>query len=384
MITLGIESSCDDTSLALVEDGVRIIESLVSSQIEIHRRFGGVVPEVASRKHLEAINPMFDELFEKSGKSISDVSQVAVTAGPGLLGALLVGLSAAKAIAWKLKLPLIPVNHLEAHLSAAFLARIEPPTWPFLGLVVSGGHSNLVIVRGAREFQNLGRTVDDAPGELFDKIARHLDIGYPGGPAIQKVGEHGDPHRYALPRPMAGKGYGFSFSGLKTAVLRVVQQEKEQINLPDLCASLQEAVGDTVIGKIEAALDEFRIGKLVIAGGVAANAVLRKKASDMALKRGVELLIPPLSLCSDNSAMVAANGFFCASCYSRKKTPCTGLQKISDDDESTSIAQGTNPTFTTINSSTSGDQGEINSRGSSNNLDINATAVWAMGQELPK
>ncbi|MBF0409395.1 MAG: tRNA (adenosine(37)-N6)-threonylcarbamoyltransferase complex transferase subunit TsaD [Candidatus Riflebacteria bacterium] len=336
MITLGIESSCDDTSLAIVQDGVKILGNIISSQIEVHRRFGGVVPEVASRKHLEAINPLLEELFKTSGVSIADVDNIAVTAGPGLLGALLVGLSTAKAISWTLGIPLIPVNHLEAHLSAAFLALEQPPSYPFIGMIVSGGHSNLLICRGVRDYQNLGRTVDDAPGELFDKIARYLNIGYPGGPAIQKVGETGYSLRYVLPRPMAKKGYGFSFSGLKTAVLKIVQASDGNLNIPDLCASLQLAVADTITGKLEAAVDEFKIKKIVIAGGVAANSVLRATVKTMTDAKGVQVLIPPVSLCTDNAAMVAANGFF-----ARKLYP-------------------------------------------SDNLDINSQAVWHIGSELPR
>lgn len=312
MITLGIESSCDDTSLALIEDGVRVKASLLSSQIEIHRRFGGVVPEVASRKHLEAITPLLQEILNMGGIGFDKIDQVAVTTGPGLLGALLVGVAAGKAIAWQRKVPFVPVHHLEAHLSAAFLAQQRSPVYPFLGLIVSGGHSNLMFAEEQRRFRLLGRTADDAPGELFDKVARKLGLGYPGGPVIQKAAVGGDPKRYPLPRPMAGRGYGFSFSGLKTAAIRVLEEEKDRLSLPDLCAGLQQAVADVLVGKVDAALSEFKLSRLVVAGGVAANAVLREACQRLADARGVELLIPPPVLCTDNAAMVAANGFFTA------------------------------------------------------------------------
>lgn len=312
MITLGIESSCDDTSLALIEDGVRVKASLLSSQIEVHKRFGGVVPEVASRKHLEAISPLIREILEMGGIGFEKIDQVAATTGPGLLGALLVGVAAGKAIAWQRKIPFIPVHHLEAHLGAGFLAQNRPPAYPFLGLIVSGGHSNLMIARGQRQYELLGRTADDAPGELFDKVSRKLGLGYPGGPAIQKAAAGGDPKRYPLPRPMAGRGYGFSFSGLKTAAIRVLEEEGDRLSLPDICAGLQLAVSDVLVGKVDAALTEHRLDRLVVAGGVAANAVLRDACQRLAAARGIELLIPPPSLCTDNAAMVAANGFFTA------------------------------------------------------------------------
>lgn len=312
MITLGIESSCDDTSVALVKDGVEVLASLVSSQIEIHRRFGGVVPEVASRKHLEAILPLLNEAMTAARCEFKDIDQIAVTAGPGLLGPLLIGLSTAKALAWQLKVPMIPVNHIEAHLTASFLAAGRKPEFPYLGLIVSGGNSNLVYVTGPRQFKCLAQTLDDAPGELFDKVARHLNLGYPGGPVIQKTGEGGDPKRYRLPRPMAGKGYVFSFSGLKTAVMRIVEQEGDRLNMADLCASLQQAVADSFAEKVEMALNETRARKLVMAGGVAANRPLREKMQQLADAHKAELLLPTIHLCTDNAAMIAAHGYFTA------------------------------------------------------------------------
>ncbi len=314
MLTLGIESSCDDTSIAVVENGTRVLTSLVSSQIEIHRRFGGVVPEIASRKHLEAILPLLRDTLEQAGVKISEIGQVAVTAGPGLLGPLLTGLSCAKAIAWQQQIPLIPVNHIEAHLTASFLANQRFPEYPFLGLIVSGGHSNLVLASGPRQFETLGYTVDDAPGELFDKVARHLNLGYPGGPVIQKTGEGADPHKYELPRPMAGKGYLFSFSGLKTAVVRLVESEGDALDLPALCAALQLAVADTFSRKVKLALQETRVKRLVLAGGVAANKPLREELARVADKFKCEFLLPTIHLCTDNAAMIAAHGYLTADC----------------------------------------------------------------------
>lgn len=312
MLTLGIESSCDDTSVALVENGTRVINSLVSSQIEIHRRFGGVVPEVASRKHLEAILPLLCECLDNANVKLEEVGQIAATAGPGLLGPLLVGLSTAKALAWYYGKPLIPVNHIEAHLTASFLTAGRAPEYPFLGLIVSGGHANLVLAEGPRQYRVLGQTLDDAPGELFDKVARHLQLGYPGGPIIQKTGENGDAKRYQLPRPMSGKGYVFSFSGLKTAALRIVAHEGEKLNLPDLCASLQYAVSQTFVEKVGLALKETRAPRLILAGGVAANTVLRNDMKKLANRYHAELLLPTLHLCTDNAAMIAAHGYFTA------------------------------------------------------------------------
>ncbi len=310
MITLGIESSCDDTSVAVVKDGIDILSSIISSQIEIHKRFGGVVPEVASRKHLEAILPLLNQAIEKAGIALDDVDQIAVTAGPGLLGPLLIGLSTAKAIAWMTGKPLIPVNHIEAHLTAAFLSNGIAPKYPYLGLIVSGGHSNLVHVTEQGKYNILGYTIDDAPGELFDKISRFLGLGYPGGPAIQKMGESGDPDKYSLPRPMSGKGYLFSFSGLKTAAIRVAQAEGEKLDIPSLCASLQKAVAETFYNKTKLALKETKAKRLVLAGGVAANSVLRESFSHLAKKYRAELLLPSLHLCTDNAAMIAAHGHF--------------------------------------------------------------------------
>ncbi len=318
MLTLGIESSCDDTSIAIVRDGVEVLANVLSSQIEIHKRFGGVVPEVASRKHMESILPLLREALDIAGVSIAQIDQVAVTSGPGLLGPLLIGLSTAKAIAWCENKVLIPVNHLEAHLTAAFLSKKRVPEYPYLGLIVSGGHSSLVLVKALHNIEIIGYTVDDAPGELFDKLGRYLSIGYPGGPAIQKIGESGDKMYYDLPRPMLGKGCLFSFSGLKTAVIRLAEKEKENLNLPHLCASLQFAVSDTFVKKTTKAIKQTKVKRLVMAGGVSANIPLRLAMAELAKKYSLEFLVPDIQLCTDNAAMVAAQGFFLAKNLKRR------------------------------------------------------------------
>ncbi len=312
MLTLGFESSCDDTSVALVADGTRVVANLISSQIEIHRRFGGVVPEVASRKHLEAVTPMLGEVLAIARDAGDPIGRVAATTGPGLLGALLVGMSAAKAAALALRIPFVPVNHLEAHLSAAFLGAGRAPTFPFVGLVVSGGHALLTLSHSHRQIEIISQTHDDAPGELFDKIARVLELGYPGGPVIQKTATAGNPKRYALPRPMADRPEAMSFSGLKTAVLNLMRTEGDRLVVADLCASLQEAVCDTLAQKVTAALGRHRPPLLVLAGGVAANQPLRERLAQVAAAHGCEFLVPPLVLCTDNAAMIAANGHWVA------------------------------------------------------------------------
>lgn len=320
MLTLGIESSCDDTSIAVVENGTRVVCNIVSSQIEIHKRFGGVVPEVASRKHLETFIPLLEEAVNSSGITLKEIDQFAVTAGPGLLGPLLTGVAAAKALSWFFKKPLVPVNHLEAHLTAAFLAENQEPQWPYVGLIVSGGNSNLVISEGPRSFRCIGTTLDDAPGELFDKIARHLGLGYPGGPIIQKTAATGTPGRYKLPRPMIGKGFEFSFSGLKTASINLLKKEGQALDLPSLCMELQSAVADVYRDKVGRLLQETGAKRLVVAGGVAANAVLRDAMKDLAESSDARLFIPPIRLCTDNAAMIAAHGFFSSADWNLDET----------------------------------------------------------------
>ena len=304
MRVLGIETSCDETAAAVVEDGVRILSNAVSSQVEIHARYGGVVPEVASRQHLLAILPIIRQALEKAGMGLDGLDGVAVTHGPGLAGSLLVGANAAKAIAFARGLPLIGVNHLEAHMYANWLAG-QSPVFPLLCLIVSGGHSDLVLTKGHGQYVLLGRTRDDAAGEAFDKAARILGLGYPGGPAIDRAARQGQPS-VPLPRAWLKGSDDFSFSGIKTALVRLAQSGG--IASPaDAAASFQEAVVEMLVTKTTAAAREHGVRLIILAGGVAANSALRKR---MAADSPVPLLIPPPDLCTDNAAMVAAAGYF--------------------------------------------------------------------------
>ena len=326
---LGIESSCDETAAAVVEGGCRILSNVVASQEAIHARYGGVVPEVASRQHVRWIRPVIRQAMEQAAVDWDDLAAVAVTYGPGLAGSLLVGLNAAKAIAYARDLPLVAVNHMEGHIYANWLQ--EPtPSFPLLCLIVSGGHADLVLMTDHGRYELLGHTLDDAPGEAFDKVARILGLGYPGGPAIQATATAGDPHAYRLPRALARAGYDFSFSGLKTAVLHQVRDElgldtgkrrrgakglkPTQVRLPpgdhraaDLAASFQEAVVDALVSKTVAAAEKHGVKRVALAGGVAANVPLRQR---MAGALSVPLLCPPIPLCTDNAAMIAACGHF--------------------------------------------------------------------------
>lgn len=313
MIVLGIETSCDETAAALVEDGRRILSSVVASQIEEHKIYGGVVPEIASRRHSEAISAVTREAFAQAGKSLEDISAVAVTYAPGLIGALLVGVNFAKALAFSAGLPLVPVHHLRGHIAANYLSnpQLEPP---FLCLVVSGGHSHIVQAEAYTQLRVIARTRDDAAGEAFDKAARAMGIPYPGGVELDKIAETGDPSAYQLPRPRVGDSpLDFSFSGLKTAVLNLLHnaaQRGESISIPDLCASYRRAV----VGYL---VDHFRLGarqtgtaQLAAAGGVSANRLLRRELEALSRELGLPLSIPQLSLCGDNAAMIAAQGFY--------------------------------------------------------------------------
>ncbi len=357
MLILGIETSCDETSVALVEDGRRLVASDVASQVLMHAKFGGVVPELASRAHIQKLVPMVDECLERNGLALKDVDALAVTLGPGLVGALLVGVETAKALAFSAKKPLIPVHHIAGHLYSPLvsgpdeayrhivveldalpatevtgpdvsandetvapaqnpqLARREhsPLDFPYLGLVVSGGHSSLVLVQSAMEFEILGETVDDAAGEAFDKLAKLLHLGYPGGPRVEKTARGGNRSAFAFPRPMstAQHGYKFSFSGLKTAALKQVADlggsaavnEDPQL-LSDICASFQEAIVDVLLSKAKTALKETGCDKLAIVGGVACNGRLREAAAERLGGRAL-VVFPPPALCTDNAAMIA-------------------------------------------------------------------------------
>jgi N6-L-threonylcarbamoyladenine synthase len=305
---LGLETSCDETSVAIVRDGREVLSNVVTSQIDIHQAFGGVVPEVASRQHVLAIVPAIQRAFDQAGVTWDQIDCVAPTCGPGLVGSLLVGLNAGKGIAFARGLPLVGINHLEGHIYANWLtgAAIE---FPLICLIVSGAHSDLVLMTDHLEYRILGRTRDDASGEAFDKVARLLGLEYPGGPAIQRLARQGDPSKLKLPRAWLGESYDFSFSGLKTAVLRVVEGLDQQARLSraDVAASFEEAVVDVLVTKTQRAAEEFGVRQVLLAGGVAANARLRAEM-DRRVQRPV--LYPPLSLCTDNAAMIAAAGFY--------------------------------------------------------------------------
>jgi len=313
MNVLGIETSCDETAAAVVKDGREILSSVVRTQFDLHGRFGGVVPELASRRHVEVIVPVVEEALGRAGLSLNGVDVLAVTQGPGLMGALLVGLNLAKALSLVLEKPLVGVNHLEAHLAAGLLTD-DRCGFPQAALVVSGGHTNLYLVAGPLEARLLGQTRDDAAGEAFDKAAKLLGLGYPGGVAIDELSARGDARRFGLPRPMLGQGLDFSFSGLKTALAHLVANEWQGRevagqDLADLAASFQEAVVDVLAGKVRALLKEVEVKGLLLAGGVAANRGLRRRMTALAAEEGLPLILPPVSLCTDNAAMVAAAGF---------------------------------------------------------------------------
>jgi len=307
---LGIETSCDETAVAVVEDAVRIRSNLVSSQHHVHRRFGGVVPELASRAHLELLTPMVEQALAEAGLRFADLDGVAVTVGPGLVGALLVGLAAAKSVALATGAPFIGVNHLEGHVYANFLES-DPPEHPYVAFVVSGGHTLLASMPEPHRYEILGQTVDDAAGEAFDKVARFLGLGYPGGPLLDRLARDGNPDAVRFPRAMEGQGYDFSLSGLKTAVIRHVRAERAAGREPDpadLAASFQEAVVDVQVQKTMAAAAELRAQRILLGGGVVANSRLRERMATAAREAGLELRVPPLELCTDNAAMIACAG----------------------------------------------------------------------------
>ena len=305
MKVLGIETSCDETAAAVVEGGKHILSSIVASQVELHARYGGIVPEVASRQHILTILPVVEKALGEARVGLQGVEAIAVTSGPGLPGSLLVGMSLAKALALARKLPLVGVNHLEAHLYSLWLAG-NPPPLPALALLVSGGHTELVLMRGHGDIQPLGRTRDDAAGEALDKAARLLGLGYPGGPAIEKAARQGEA-RFPLPRAWIKGSYDFSFSGLKAALRRMVEEMAGPLPVPDLAASFQQAVVDMLVVKALEAARSLPVKAVLVAGGVAANTLLRET---FLARSPLPVLIPPLSLCTDNAAMVAACGYF--------------------------------------------------------------------------
>jgi len=307
MRILGIETSCDETAAAVVEDGRYVHSSVVSSQVDLHARFGGVVPEVASRAHVELITAVIADALVEAGVELRELDAVAACHGPGLAGALLVGVSAAKALALTANLPYVGVNHLEAHLYAAWL---EDPTLvpPLATLIVSGGHTMIVIMEGHGRYHVVGQTVDDAAGEAFDKVARHLGLGYPGGPVIDRLAREGDPKAVRFPRAMPGE-LDFSFAGLKTAVVNHVRRNPEYV-VADIAASFQEAVVDQLVTKLLAAADEAGAPVLAIGGGVAANSRLRERVAAAAEASGRRSFLPPMALCTDNGAMIAATAWW--------------------------------------------------------------------------
>ncbi len=308
-LVLGIESSCDETAAAVVENGRRILSSVVASQVKDHAPFGGVVPELASRRHLEAVTPVIRTALAEAGLTLADISGIAVTQGPGLIGSLLVGLSAAKALAWARRLPVCGVSHLEGHIAALNLMD-DPPKPPFTALLVSGGHTSIYLVRDHGDMEELGQTVDDAAGEAFDKVAKLYGLGYPGGVVIDRLAAKGDPEAITLPRPRMHDGtLDFSFSGLKSAVVRFREQHKgENYRIEDLCAGFQEAVVEVLAKKTIEAAKERGIKALALAGGVASNQRLRTVMKRLAEDRGMRLTAPPFELCTDNAAMIAAAG----------------------------------------------------------------------------
>ena len=316
MYILGLESSCDETSAAIVEMGEgkrRILSNIVASQIETHRLYGGVVPEIASRAHIEAISRITYEALDEAGLKISDIGCIAVTANPGLIGALLVGVNFAKSLAFAHKIPLVAVNHIKAHVAAAYLEapELEPP---FTALVVSGGHTSIYAVNDYTGFDEIGTTRDDAAGEAFDKIGRTIGMPYPGGAAIDKLAYEGDPTAVKLPSPaIVGDNLDFSFSGLKTAALNYINSERQKGNEPDhadIAASYTKVIVDAIVKKTKAAIEQTGTKRLVLAGGVAANSHIRGALEELCKNKSVSFYRPSMSLCSDNAAMVAAAGYF--------------------------------------------------------------------------
>lgn len=333
---LGVETSCDETAAAIVRDGRILLSNVVASQAELHEKYGGVFPEMASRQHMLAITPVIRETLEDAGLTFDDLDALAVVHGPGLAGSLLVGLNAVKALAWARDIPLIGVNHLEAHVYANWLIppRETPetftsPSFPLLCLVVSGGHTALILMPRHHEYRLLGQTIDDAAGEAFDKVARLLGLGYPGGPVIERIAREGDPNAYDFPRALSVGPFDFSFSGLKTAVLRLVQEMRREkglevdaherladatveagevaLPLPDIAASFQAAVVDALVGKTVAAVEQHDAVQVLLAGGVAANKHLR---AEMERRLDIPMRCPPIVFCTDNAAMVAVAGHY--------------------------------------------------------------------------
>ena len=312
---LGIDTSCDDTSAAVVQDGRKIISNVVSSQSDIHTRYGGIVPELASRRHIEMIMPVVEEALKLAGVTLSELSALAVCHGPGLIGSLLVGCSFAKAVCYGKKIPLVAINHLEGHLLSPFLDE-QSPEFPFISLVVSGGHTSLYLAADYGSYSVLGKTRDDAAGEAYDKVSKLLGLSYPGGPVIDRLAKEGNPKAVAFPRAYLPDTLDFSFSGLKTAVLHHLKGlppdsllTPDSSRLSDIAASFQAAVVDVLVRKTEWAVEKTGVRRVTLSGGVSANSGLRKKMTEMGERNHIKVFIPPVSLCTDNAAMIAAAGY---------------------------------------------------------------------------
>ena len=307
---LGIESSCDETSCSIVKNGREEIATSTSSQIDIHENFGGVVPEIASREHVKNITLVIEDCLKKANMKIEDVTAIAITYGPGLIGSLLVGMQAAKTLSYIYNKPLVPVHHIAGHIYANSL--VEDLKFPLIALVVSGGHTELIKMKDHFSFEKLGGTLDDAIGECYDKVARVMGLPYPGGPKLDKLSKEGKP-TYKLPIPLNDDSYNFSFSGLKSAVINLNHNEEQkgkEINKADLAASFQKVAVTSIVSKTKKALKDYNINNLIVAGGVAANSILREALSDMCKENNIHLSIPPLKYCTDNATMIAAAGYY--------------------------------------------------------------------------
>ena len=310
MYILGIESSCDETSVSIVKDGVEEIATVISSQIDIHKDFGGVVPEIASRHHVKNITMVLEECLEKANMTMDDIDAIAITYGPGLIGSLLIGLEAAKTLAFVYNKPLIPVHHIAGHIYANSL--VKPFTFPLLAVVVSGGHTELIEMTDHYRFKKIGGTLDDAIGECYDKVARVIGLEYPGGPKVDKLAAIGK-DTYKLPVPLQDNSYNFSFSGLKSAVINLahnLEQRGEEIRKEDLATSFQKVAVESITSKVRRAIEEKNIKNVIVAGGVAANNGLRTAMKELTDELGVELSIPPMKYCTDNGTMIAAAGYY--------------------------------------------------------------------------
>lgn len=312
MLLLAIESSCDETAAAVLQDGTNLLSSIVDTQIQVHRPYGGVVPELASRRHIETIFPVVSEALRQAGISINKLDAIAATQGPGLVGSLLIGMSFAKAMAYVHNIPCIGVDHMAGHLLSIFLGQ-DHPDFPYIALAASGGHSSLYLVSDPLSYKLLGQTRDDAAGEAFDKIAKLLDLGYPGGPIIAEIAQQGNPEAVSFPRAwLDPDSFDFSFSGVKTAVANFVNQanqNKEKLNVPDICASFQEAIVDVLVEKTLMAAKAAKISQIVLAGGVAANQRLRELMLFRGQKENFAVFLPPREYCTDNAAMIAVAGY---------------------------------------------------------------------------